>query len=241
MVKQEEQKQPRFRKEAEWIPRTNLGKLVKMGKITSIEEIFRSSIKIRESEIVEHLLGKANLREELVSVQSVQRQTKAGQRTSMKVVAVVGNSNGFIGIGTHTSRELSSSIKGAVVKAKLNISPVRLGQWDGEGELKHTIATQSSGKCGSVTVKVVPAPIGSGISCSDVHRRIFELAGIQDMFVKSYGCTKTTENLAKATIRALENASKMYIPSQWDQEVKVLNPMIEHSELLLQFEKTGFN
>lgn len=233
-------KKQRVRREEEWTPKTNLGRLVKMGKITSIDEIFRSSIRIREPEIVDHLLGKANLNEDLISVRSVQKQSKAGQRTSMKVVAVVGNHNGYIGIGTHSSREMSSSIKAAVNKAKMNILPVRMGQWDGSGELKHTVVTKSSGKSGSVTVKVVPAPVGTGVECSDVSKRIFELAGIQDIFVNSYGCTKTTENLAKATIQALENSSKMFLPQDWNNDNKILNPLLENADVLVQFAKTSF-
>lgn len=235
------ERKPRIRREEEWIPKTNLGRLVKMGKITSIDEIFRSSIRIQEPEIVDHLLGKANLKEDLVSVQSVQKQSKAGQRTSMKVVAIVGNQNGYIGIGTHSSRELSTSIKAAVSKAKMNIIPVRMGQWDGEGAIKHTVITKASGKCGSVIVKVVPAPIGTGVECSDIHRRIFELAGIQDIFVKSYGCTKTTENLAKATVNALEASSNMFLPQNWDDNTKVLNPLAEHANVLVQLGRATLN
>lgn len=235
------ERKQRVRREEEWIPKTNLGRLVKMGKITSIDEIFRSSVRVQEPEIVDHLLGKANLREDLVSVQSVQKQSKAGQRTSMKVVAIVGNQDGYIGIGTHSSRELSTSIKAAVNKAKMNIIPVRMGQWDGEGNVRHTVITKASGKCGSVIVKVVPAPIGTGIECSDIHRRIFELAGIQDIFVNSYGCTKTTENLAKATIKALETSSNMFLPQNWSDNVSVLNPLTEHASILVQLGKTAFN
>ncbi|ELA41576.1 ribosomal protein S5 [Vittaforma corneae ATCC 50505] len=231
--------------EKEWIPKTNLGKLVKMGKITNVDEIFRSSIRIQEPEIVEHLLGKANLKEDLVSVQSVQKQSKAGQRTSMKVVAIVGNQNGYIGIGTHSARELSTSIKAAVNKAKMNIIPVRMGQWDGVGNIRHTVVTKCSGKCGSVTVRVVPAPIGTGIECSDIHRRIFQLAGIQDIFVKSYGRTKTTENLAKATIKALETTSNYFLPQDWFSEAeevkKILNPLVENADILVQMGKVSFN
>ncbi|KAM0679725.1 40S ribosomal protein [Glugoides intestinalis] len=231
--------------EKEWIPKTDLGRLVKMGKITSIEEIFRSTLRIQEPEIVDHLLGNSNIKEDLVSVQSVQKQSKAGQRTSMKVVAVVGNNAGYVGIGTHSARELSTSIKAAVNKAKMNIIPVRMGQWDGEGDVRHTVITKCSGKCGSVVVKVVPAPIGTGIECSDIHRRIFELAGIQDIFVKSYGRTKTTENLAKAIINALERTGNFFLPQDWidemDESNKILNPLLENADILVQVEKMAFN
>lgn len=231
--------------EKEWIPKTDLGRLVKMGKITSIDEIFRSTIRIQEPEIVDHLLGKANLKEDLISVQSVQKQSKAGQRTSMKVVAVVGNNAGYVGIGTHSARELSTSIKAAVNKAKMNIIPVRMGQWDGEGSIRHTVITKCSGKCGSVIVKVVPAPIGTGIECSDIHRRIFELAGIQDIFVKSYGRTKTTENFAKAIVNALERTGNYFLPQDWVDETseceKILNPLVANADILVQVGKMAFN
>lgn len=228
-------------REEEWVPCTNLGRLVKAGKIKSLEEIFRSSIRIQEAEIVEHLLGKANLHEELLAIESVQKQSKAGQRTSMKVVAIVGNNNGYIGIGTHSSRELSTAIKGATRKAKINIIPVRLGQWDGVGGIRHTVSTRASGKCGSVTVRVVPAPMGTGIQVCDVQRLIFELAGVKDIFVKSFGSTKTTENLAKATIGALEAASNMFTPDQWEETEKILNPLVAYGDVLAQFEKAAIH
>ncbi|KAI4291981.1 small subunit ribosomal protein S2e [Pancytospora philotis] len=231
---------PKFRREQEWVPKTRVGRLVKMGKITSIEEIFRSSYRIKEPEIVDHLLGKANLREELIASKSVQKQSKAGQKTSMKACVIIGNCNGYIGIGTHSSREMSVAIKGAIARAKMNMIPVRMGQWDGDSGNKHTVAVRASGKCGSVTVKLIPATMGTGFEVSEVHRKIFELAGLKDIYVKSYGCTKTTENMAKATILALENSSNMFIPSQWEAAPKRINPVVEHAEVLAQFENATF-
>ena len=43
----------------EWIPVTKLGRLVKDGKVTSVEEIFLFSLPIKEYQIVDHLLGPA--------------------------------------------------------------------------------------------------------------------------------------------------------------------------------------
>jgi len=229
-----------FTREEEWIPRTNLGHLVKRGRITSLDQIFQSSLRIQEPEIVEHLLGKVNLKEETISIKSVQKQSKAGQKTSMKAVVIVGNQNGYIGIGTHTSRELSVALKGALSKAKMNIIQVRMGQWDGNDGTKHTVAVMSSGNCGSVNIKVIPAPLGTGIQVSEVHRKIFELAGLKDVYVKSSGRTKTTENMAKATVKALERSSNMFIPEQWETTEKVVNPILKNLDFLNQFEKVGF-
>ena len=220
-----------------WVPKTKLGILVKSGHIKNIDEVFKHSLRIQEPEIVDYLLGRQNLKEELLSVKSVQKQSKSGQKTSMKVVAIIGNRNGYIGLGTHSARELSASIKGAVAKAKMNIIPIIMGQWEGVGDNKHTVTCKASGKCGSVTVKVVPAPIGTGIEWSDIQRRIFELAGIQDIFVKSFGCTRTTENLAKATLLALEKSSSMFIPSQWEDSKVSENPLVKFSDIIHQLEK----
>ncbi|KAL6121282.1 hypothetical protein NUSPORA_01820 [Nucleospora cyclopteri] len=219
-----------------WIPKTKLGRLVKNGSIKSIEEIFQNSLRIQEPEIVDFLLGKNNLKEEMLCIKSVQKQSKAGQKTSMKVVIVVGNQDGYIGLGTHSARELSTSIKAAINKAKMNIIPVRRGQWEGVGTNKHTVTVKASGKCGSVIVKLVPAPIGTGNAWSDIQRKVFELAGIQDIYVKSFGCTRTTENLAKATLRSLEKSSSMFIPSQWEEDEQIMNPLIQYSEALHNLE-----
>lgn len=231
----------RVQREQEWIPKTELGRMVKGGKISSISEIFRNSIRIQEAEIVDFLLDKKTLVEDLIAIKSVQKQSKAGQKTSMKVCAVVGNKAGFIGIGSHSAREYSVAAKGAILRAKMNIIPIRMGQWDGVDGPKHTVTSRTSGKCGSVTVKLVPAPKGTGIEYSDIHRRIFELAGIQDIFVKSYGRTKTSENLARAIIKALENSSNTFVPAEWDSAEKIINPLVAKSDLTTLMDKTSIN
>lgn len=228
-------------RDTEWIPTTKLGMLVKQGKITSLEEIFKSSLRIQEAGIVDHLLGRGALCEEVLSVSSVQKQSKAGQRTSIKVVAIVGDKNGRIGLGTHSSKDMNTSVLGAISKAKIGLIPVQLGQWDGAGGVKHTVVARASGKCGSTIVKVIPAPVGTGTEVCDVHRKIFELAGVQDIIVNSYGRTKTTENLAKATIKALENSSNMYTPEQWNATEKIMNPIVANAEVFSQFNKIALN
>lgn len=62
----------------EWVPRTRTGRLVKEGKITSIDQIFELNLPVREVEIVDALLP--NLRHEIVNVNLVQRQTDSPLR-----------------------------------------------------------------------------------------------------------------------------------------------------------------
>jgi len=56
-----------------WIPTTYVGRLVKEGKITSMDEIFANNLTIKEPEIVDALLP--DLKHEVIDVKIVQRQT----------------------------------------------------------------------------------------------------------------------------------------------------------------------
>ena len=82
--------------EEEWVPVTKLGRLVKSQKIQTLEEIFTHSLPIKEHQIVDQFIGK-DLVDEVMKIASVQKQTKAGQRTRFKAVLAVGDKNGHVG------------------------------------------------------------------------------------------------------------------------------------------------
>ncbi len=54
------------------------------GKIKKLEDIFLFSMPIKEHQIVEFFLGTA-LKDEVMKIMPVQKQTRAGQRTRFKV------------------------------------------------------------------------------------------------------------------------------------------------------------
>ncbi|KAM0676325.1 40S ribosomal protein [Gurleya vavrai] len=218
----------------EWLPKTKLGHLVKQGLVDA-SKLFQFSCKIKEPEIVDHLFG-SNLKEEVLVIKSVQKQTKAGQRTRIKAVVAVGDNNGYIGLGVKAAKEAATAIRGALAKAKCNLRPVKLGWWGSQFGERHTVPVKSTGKCGSVVLRVIPAPKGSGIVAGSVVKRIFKLAGVKDVFTSSKGNTSTNENFVKAAVLALDHASDFYTPDLWKKKEVMMNPYMEFSTILQKIE-----
>ena len=209
---------PRDQKEEDWVPLTNLGRLVKMGLVTKLEQIFYHSIPIKEYQIVDELVKKNNktLKEECMKIKSVQKQTKAGQRTRFKAVVAVGDEDGHIGVGSKLAKEVQVAMKGAVIAAKLNIVPVRRGYWGGKIGLPHTLATKITGKCGSVRLRLIPAPKGTGIIGAPPTKKLLGFAGVEDIFSQSTGSTDTMENFVRAIYDALYKSYKYLSPELWN-------------------------
>ena len=189
-----------------WIPRTKLGELVQQGLIT-LDKIFANNLVVKEKEIIDVLLPQ--LKEDVVTIKMVQQMTASGQRSKFKAVVLVG-ADGFIGVGMAKSREVGPAIRKAIDRAKLSVIPVLRGCGSGECGCGHThsIPFKVEGKCGSVRIRLIPAPAGVGLACADKVKQVLKLAGIEDIWSKTFGDTRTSENLVKATFNALKNAHK---------------------------------
>jgi len=72
-----------------WVPKTRLGRMVMEGQISSIYEIFEEGYKIKEVEIVDVLVP--DLRDDVIDINLVQKQTDAGERSRFRAIVVVGN------------------------------------------------------------------------------------------------------------------------------------------------------
>jgi small subunit ribosomal protein S2e len=222
------------REEEVWTPLTNLGRLVKQQKITKLEEIYLHSIPIKEHQIIDELLklnGKT-LKEECMKIKSVQKQTKAGQRTRFKAVVAVGDEDGHVGLGTKVAKEVQNAMKGAVIAAKLSMVPVRRGYWGNNIGNPHTVPTKITGKCGSVRLRLIPAPRGTGVVGAPPTKKLLQFAGIHDCFSQSRGNTDTMENFLRATFDALYKSYCYLTPNLWNIGKTERNLFAEHHDLL---------
>ena len=193
----------------EWVPRTRLGKLVAEGKIKTIDEALASGLPLKEPQIVDILLP--NLEDEVLEISMVQRMTDSGRRTKFRVTAVVGNRDGYVGVGVGKAAQVAIAIQKAINDAKINIFKVRrgCGSWEcGCGE-EHSIPFKVTGSAGSVRVTLIPGPKGLGIVAGEVAKKVLELAGVKDVWTFTRGQTKTTINFAKATYEALKKTMYM--------------------------------
>ncbi|ABL88469.1 SSU ribosomal protein S5P [Pyrobaculum islandicum DSM 4184] len=188
-----------------WEPRTELGRLVKEGKIRTIDEIFANNYIIKEPEIVDILLP--GLKQEILNINVVQRQTHAGERSQFQVVVAVGNEDGYVGVGIGKAKQVRQAIEKAVREAKLNLTPVRrgCGSWKCSCDEPHSVPFVVRGKSGSVEVTLIPAPKGVGLVAGDVAKVVLRLAGIKDVWTQTRGDTRTTLNFAMAVYNALRN------------------------------------
>jgi len=205
--------------EATWIPKTELGRKVQSKEVTDIDKVLNSGQAILEPQIVEHLL---DIETELLLIgqakgkfgggqrrvfRQTQKKTKEGNKPRFTTLAVIGDRNGHVGIGYGKTKETVLEREKALRKAKINVFSVARGSgsWELRSSEPHTIPFAVEGKCGSVIVKLMPAPKGTGLIIEKECAKVLELAGIKDIWSKTFGQTKNKINLINALEAALRN------------------------------------
>ena len=193
----------------EWNPRTKLGILVATKEITSMGDVFENGYRIHESEIIYALLP--DIKNEVTHVGIVQKQTDAGEMTRFSAIVAAGNENGWFGIGKGKAAQMRNAIDKATNAALLNVIPVKLGcgSWECRCNTSHSIPYRTIGKAGSVRIELIPGPKGLGLVAGETIRNLLNLAGVKDIWSKSFGSTSTMPSVASAVYSAIRQLHSM--------------------------------
>ena len=228
-----------------WVPKTVLGKKVKSGEIKSIDQILDQGLKIREAEIVDTLLP--DLETDLILIgqskgkfgggkrrafKQTQKKTGEGSKIKFTCLAVVGNKNGYIGLGKGTSGETVPAKTKALRNAKLNLIKIKrgCGSWECACGDPHSIPFKISGKTGSSEITIKPAPKGLDLCIADECKKMLRLAGINDVWSKTFGLTCTRFNLAFACFNALKELTKAKMQPKFEKHAGVQVGFLDKSE-----------
>ena len=141
---------------------------------------------------------------------------------------VVGNKDGYVGIGVGSSNETMPSKEKSLRKAKLNLIRIRrgCGSWESGGKNSYSIPFEVTGKCGAAEVKLIPAPKGTGLCIERECKKILRMAGIKDVYSKSKN-TKTKLNLIKACFNALKRLSQVSIDEEYIKKYGIIEGRIK--------------
>lgn len=227
-----------------WSPKTELGRKVKSGEITSIDEIFSSGRRILEPEIIDALMQTEN---DLLLIgqakgkfgggqrrvfRQTQKKTRDGNTPSFSTFAVIGDKNGHVGVGFGKSKETVPAREKALKQAKLSMIMIRrgTGSWEDQSTQPHSIPFAVEGSCGSYNIKLMPAPKGKGLICDKEVAKILRLAGIQNVWSKSSGQTKNKINVIKATMQALRKLSAVQVTQEQRQKLAIVEGAVRKGE-----------
>lgn len=139
---------------------------------------------------------KSEFEQRLLDVARVTRVVAGGRRFRFRVVVVVGNKNGKVGVGVDKGQDVTLAVEKAVVQAKKNLIsvPIKSG----------TIPFEVEAKYGAAKVLLKPTSIGKGLVAGGVVRVICDLVGIKNISAKILSKSGNKLNNARATIEALK-------------------------------------
>ena len=140
--------------------------------------------------------SKLDLKETIVSIRRVAKTVKGGRNMRFSVTVVVGNGEGYVGVGLGKAQEIPEAVRKAVEDAKKNLIFVPT--------VGTTIPHRILGVFGAGRVLLMPASQGTGVIAGSSVRTVLESAGVKDVRAKSIG-SNNTGNMAYAAIEGLRS------------------------------------
>ncbi len=141
---------------------------------------------------------KPEFEQKIIDIARVTRVVKGGKRFSFRIVIVIGDKKGRVGVGVSKGPDMKAATEKAYADAKKNIITLSF-----KGS---TIPYNVYKKLGSSKILLKPATKGHGIVAGGAVRTIVSLAGIRDISGKMLGA-KSKLNNARATIDVLKQFS----------------------------------
>ncbi|GAB4817456.1 hypothetical protein N2152v2_004502 [Parachlorella kessleri] len=135
--------------------------------------------------------------ERVVQVRRVTKVVKGGKQLSFRAVVVVGDSNGTVGVGCDSAKEVAQAVRKAVTDAKRNLISVPLSR---SNSFPHRFEAEFK----AAKVMLRPAAEGTGVIAGGAVRVVLELAGVKNGFGKQLGSGNPLNN-ARATIEGLRS------------------------------------
>ena len=140
--------------------------------------------------------SKLDLKESIVNIRRVAKVVKGGRNFRFSVTVVVGNGEGYVGVGLGKAQEIPEAVRKAIEDAKKKLIYVPT--------VGTSIPHRTLGIFGAGQVLIMPAFEGTGVIAGSAVRMVLELAGIKDVRAKSIG-SNNAGNMACATIEGLRN------------------------------------
>jgi small subunit ribosomal protein S5 len=77
----------------------------------------------------------------------------------------------------------------------------------------------------------MPAPKGKGLICDKEVAKVLTLAGIQNVWSKSFGQTKNKINVIKATMQALRKLSKVSVQDSHREKLTITEGSVVKTQI----------
>jgi small subunit ribosomal protein S5 len=137
--------------------------------------------------------------ERVVDITRVAKVVKGGRRFSFRVVVVVGDNQGKVGVGIGKARGVPDAIRKAMDRAKRNMVEVPI--------VDETIPHQTISEYSGAKVLLKPASPGTGVIAGGAVRAVVEAAGYRNILTKSLGSANQL-NVVWATFTGLQSLKR---------------------------------
>ena len=138
-----------------------------------------------------------DLQDRVVTINRVTKVVKGGRTFRFAALVVVGDGNGYVGLGLGKANEVPEAIRKGKEDAKKNLIYLEKNEND-------SLFHQITGHFGAARVLMRPAPEGTGVIAGGAVRAVLELAGVRNIVAKSLG-SNNKHNVVKATLAGLQS------------------------------------